>query len=451
MIANVTENIRWKDYRTFFQSLFIAEGALLILLLKSPILSIALSLAILVIILVLIYPEFGLSLALTSNVLAFIIFDFVHVEIVAPVLVLYALLTLGGVSIYILKYGWDSAIQFGGPIKYGFALALVMLLGLVYSQNFGYGFQKVTLYFIYNLNLLILPLFFVNDLKRLKNILLFAYLLGLVLAIYSTILAVNVPSYIRFRPSASVNPIWLARSLSVSMLAGIYILTRYKNALARIAISFSFFFFLYPVVKTMSRGPLLALIFSAFVFFLVQPYYSKKRKLMITIPAVIIAILLVTISASQVTARLQTPITEEMSAAFRILAWIRGIQDFLHSPVIGIGTGSFELRSPWVAFVYPHNLILEIASENGLLGLAILLSFIISTWKYALRSIRVNFLKLRHDVVQLNIAIFCIYVFALLNAMFSGDISLNEIVWFATGMIYAIVLNTNTLRLTNEI
>jgi O-antigen ligase len=48
-------------------------------------------------------------------------------------------------------------------------------------------------------------------------------------------------------------------------------------------------------------------------------------------------------------------------------------QQAQHSPFIGLGTASFS----WLHFVYPHNIFVEIAVENGVIGLAVFLTWLV--------------------------------------------------------------------------
>lgn len=104
----------------------------------------------------------------------------------------------------------------------------------------------------------------------------------------------------------------------------------------------------------------------------------------------------------------------DTSAAARVRLFQYAAELAAERPIIGAGTGGFEALSPRVlglgADAYPHNAVLQIASEYGLLGLALFLGVISIALarrlpgRYTGRTVRI------------------LFVFALLNAMVSGDI-----------------------------
>jgi O-antigen ligase len=121
-----------------------------------------------------------------------------------------------------------------------------------------------------------------------------------------------------------------------------------------------------------------------------------------------------------------------------VFAWIQAVQDFLGSPLTGIGTGSFALNTPWLDLYWPHNLFLEMACENGLIGLGLILFFVVLVVIYGFKNI-FFYAKCNLNIqLQLSIASSCLFAFSLWNSMFSGDISTNPVVWFSAGLIYAL-------------
>ena len=135
---------------------------------------------------------------------------------------------------------------------------------------------------------------------------------------------------------------------------------------------------------------------------------------------------------------LQNPfdLSKDFSALHRVEAWWASIQLYLEHPLAGIGTGSFQTIGkelfPWLpTFRYPHNLLFEVACENGSIGLLILLLFItiIIVRGFKLTAVLVNEDKL------LASYIFALIVFSLLNSMVSGDITMNAEIWLFAGFL----------------
>jgi hypothetical protein len=94
---------------------------------------------------------------------------------------------------------------------------------------------------------------------------------------------------------------------------------------------------------------------------------------------------------------------------FRI-AW----RTFLEHPVIGVGTSGYEVVA---GYEYPHNLVLHVASEFGLIGLALLGAFGILT------------LLAWRPSSTVSVALGALLNFLLLNAMVSNGIYENRMLW----------------------
>jgi O-antigen ligase len=95
---------------------------------------------------------------------------------------------------------------------------------------------------------------------------------------------------------------------------------------------------------------------------------------------------------------------------------------------LGIGTGGFAAVSPLE--VYPHNLVLEVAAEFGLLGLVPLVLALIAGVVAIARSVRAPLATDR----GLSVLVAALFTAALVNAMFSTDITANSDVWLLLGL-----------------
>lgn len=104
----------------------------------------------------------------------------------------------------------------------------------------------------------------------------------------------------------------------------------------------------------------------------------------------------------------------ETSAAVRVVLFGFAVQLWSSSPLIGVGTGGFLVLSTLAlgpaGDAYPHNAILQVLAENGLVGLVVFGAVMM-----------VGLLrKLPNDSVAATVH--ALYAFFLLNAMVSGDI-----------------------------
>jgi hypothetical protein len=109
---------------------------------------------------------------------------------------------------------------------------------------------------------------------------------------------------------------------------------------------------------------------------------------------------------------------------------------------LGLGTGGFPslFRLPDDRY-YPHNIFLEVLLESGIIGLVLFLLFLALVfarwrgWRKYLRA-RPDSSAVAEDSA-LHRTVGAIFLFALANAQFSGDIWVNEWVWVAAGMVVA--------------
>ncbi len=91
----------------------------------------------------------------------------------------------------------------------------------------------------------------------------------------------------------------------------------------------------------------------------------------------------------------------------RVVRFTKAINIFFHNIILGAGIGGF---APFDERYYPHNIILEIASELGIVGLSIWSILIYNTY------------KLSKD----NKLFFILFIQTLTYAMFSGDLGFNN-------------------------
>jgi O-antigen ligase len=112
-----------------------------------------------------------------------------------------------------------------------------------------------------------------------------------------------------------------------------------------------------------------------------------------------------------------------------------GVKMFSEHPLFGVGIQGFRFLSPNpITYNYPHNLILELGSELGLLAavsfLAIAVCAFLEIWK-----------QLRDPDQSSNspvVTVFLLLIFVFLDAMVSGDINDLRFMWFVFGLPYVL-------------
>jgi O-antigen ligase len=315
------------------------------------------------------------------------------------------------------------------------ALGIFLAVGILYSRAPVYGATKTILvvsYFwalgtvIYNL---------VDDISVAK-----AFLNGLVvgglLLIGITAMAFGNPidmisganRYFRLRFGEEGNPIMLARhlALAITMLVTyVAVRRRWMDLLWSLPISVLGFIYL---IATGSKGPLLALIAS----FICAPILLIKGVVARMSVALLVGgfffVAVIGILEVLPTGFIQERFVEKVeNLSLRLPAYKDAMNAIVTSDplalVIGHGTGDFgylDLGKDGRA--YPHNVLLEVAYENGLVGLSLLVIAFACPLIALMRAAQQQ-LSVSHRVLLAGLS--ASYIAAVVNAQFSGDLGAN--------------------------
>ncbi|HXJ23392.1 MAG TPA: O-antigen ligase family protein [Polyangia bacterium] len=187
----------------------------------------------------------------------------------------------------------------------------------------------------------------------------------------------------------SAHPIPFSVSIGSALIVSVYWLIqeamgrRRPPRLGALGLSTGLIAFVFLASNT--RGTVLAfvgtLVFASVGWFGRQPTLSTIRAMVGTL---LVGALLVAIPAAakpEFIGRLVTNMSlitsrsHGQSIADRMEGQSTAVELFEHNAVLGVGTGAFASYSP---LPYPHNLTLEVAAENGLIGVSILLLLVVS-------------------------------------------------------------------------
>jgi O-antigen ligase len=111
-------------------------------------------------------------------------------------------------------------------------------------------------------------------------------------------------------------------------------------------------------------------------------------------------------------------------------------EQITRAPIWGQGVGSFYYYhgDPALKRDYPHNIILELAAETGIIGLSLFFILVFN----ALRQIR--WATISNHPAQLVAVLMLVH--ALLNAMVSGDLSDNRLLFVPLGLLTGFSTNS---------
>jgi len=199
-----------------------------------------------------------------------------------------------------------------------------------------------------------------------------------------------------------------------------------------------------------SRGSLLSLGATLVVIVLLAFAFQRGRRMVLTGLAGC-AVLAVVVTASRPEAvevmnrRLnyvaEGPLTT--TAGTRVRLAQAAFETFGANPLTGVGIGGFDLAwslSDRPRGQYPHNIFLEVASELGVIGLASLVLLILLGFRNAFRAFRVA----RGESLRAAVLVIAIASYFLVNALFSGDLNDNRMLFAAVGLCVSRLLDVGS-------
>lgn len=362
-------------------------------------------------------------------------------QLVTPVV---ELICLNGLIFSVLHRhkGWN--LRMGPIIWIVLLIGLLLLMGCTYSSSLSYGLQKTIKYFTFNLFLFFSVMFFVDDLGKIESLLGIIVVFGLTLAILSffVIATKGLTGIGRF--VYLDNPIWYSRTLGISIISIFFLLSLSQRKFIKIVLITLVPLLLFLMFLSASRGPLLALVLSLFFFISFFPELTSRKKLLLLGGIVGTVVLVLLLTPQKMTFRiLNIGTVQDITALYRLTAWRLALRAFWTSPLLGIGTGSFFAVSRGILH-YPHNIFLELACEAGVVGVVLFTLFTYCTFKYGIRMIQQwQTFELRS---KMAVTIITIYIFAFINAMVSGDITTNQMLWFSSGAMWTLYISDPYLK-----
>jgi len=347
---------------------------------------------------------------------------------------------------YILVWGRVRGSCVANPYNVSlFAFAVMMLAYIFASTAEGYGMSKVVLFFAKS----IVPVVLISALApfRRKELRLGFYALAGASLLAAVSLFTSDTFGLERATTADINAINASRAIgcgNVLLLGYIVVQKNFRNlkVLGALAVSAVC---LIAMVASGSRGPLAALLvaITALVFFVPMTLRGRLGvlgRLGGFIGTVVLGALyyggeqlLRQVGGLQRIIIKMSRLGTGTSDQARLHRFEVAINEFLRSRGLGIGTGEFRHVYPYPEGAprdYPHNLFLEAAVEQGVLGLLVV---IVVLGVVVFRFYGVS--NQRQGNVYLNVG-FVLFAYGFANAMVSGDVPMNSILWISGGLLW---------------
>ncbi|HWF62583.1 MAG TPA: O-antigen ligase family protein [Nitrospira sp.] len=397
-----------------------------------------------------------------SSVLAFATGMFVQLSM--PLTDLYEVPNVRGVffglilGIFAFRFLSGESLRTGGALLISYlVLSLVLALGITYSRAPVYGTAKVILvcsYFwllgtvIYNL---------VDDVTIGKAFLTGLFVGGLLLIGVVVIefgnpmqLFRNTNRFFRLRFGDDGNPIMLGRhlALAITIIATfVAVRRRWKDLVWSIPVGLLTLVYL---VATGSKGPLLALALCFVVTALLMMRGVMGRLSLSILLVGLFSVIGVVGVEFLPKGFIEERFTEKVqNLSLRMPAYQDVMRTLLESDatqmLVGHGTGDygyFALGHDERA--YPHNVLLEVAYENGLIGIGLLVAALSCPLVAVIRAAQ-HQLEYQHRMLLAGLS--AAYISSIINAQFTGDLGANLLI----GMFGAATASMSNLRVSDPL
>jgi len=361
-------------------------------------------------------------------------------------LTLAALAVAAGIFLRLIRSGPGAPAAPGFPASRKGVLAFFLFVIVAYSSvawtaSPQYGGDEARTFLWLAPLMFLAPFFLVRDREDLRD-----FVVGIV-AFALLVAAVSLRFSSSGAMGATDNPAHITKAQTIGL--GLLLLLYYpaeSRKTRRFVLLLLIPFLALGLVSAEARGPLVAVLFVVCLGFFVprlrSPLLSRRQML---IAGVVVVAAVFALSAfwfyGASEAKFQYKADElialatgspqaQGTAVERLQFYRASIGAWLVRPILGWGIGG------WSMFYwhqddhhYPHNLILQVLSEQGLVGLAAL-GFLL--WR--------AFRSLRRSVAHLTVeSAFLLpgFLYLLTAAMFSGDLNDNRFLWFWCGLIFS--------------
>jgi O-antigen ligase len=350
------------------------------------------------------------------------------------------------------------------------ALGLVLVLNLPRSPRPGYGATKTLGYLSFDLVPMGLILLFVTTRRELARLVTAIAVIGVLTAVLTevyTLVTFKSPfgdglirfDQVDFHGLRVYGGVFFARRASFGALAAAVLAYRLRSRpAARLAAASVVF--VWVVIALAGRGPFVAFTFGLLLFVALARRLSRAaptdRRPALVLP-VLLLVGIVAFGAVTLPERLQSRygVSQAQSELrlyrYRFYANAWGV--FVSHPLTGVGTGGW--RSYYhgpdqeVENVYPHNIVLELAAETGLAGLVPFLLMIGVAVRAGVRLYRDR--EASADDRRWAAWGLSLLFVALLNALVSGDIQINDLVWASVAVVAVVTSISQRARVPERL
>lgn len=354
--------------------------------------------------------------------------DFTAIIFYSAIFFIIAMLTVGKTKFVLIRFDFLMLI-----------FAFWILLGVFYSPFKELGIIKFVRFLFFSVSIIYIVRILVKKSEQIDRII---YIYSIIITLISISFIASYYKMGLYGRSSYMNTSAVAFGYSIGfgilyIVNKLFIvegkLTLYKSLLIIFLV-----INLYALALNATKGALASILIVLFSF--IAFYYKKNKKLFFYIALLAFFFvflgmhLIVNIGMYANVPILQRIfyINKDLSTIYRFELWKQAVQDFLKSPIWGIGTAGFAatIGGSFQIGIYPHSIILEIGAENGAIGVLLLcfiIYYIIKVYKKTKKSYQ-------------SILLMQLVTFSLIGNMFSFSYSINKLFYFSTGLLIINIL-----------
>lgn len=334
--------------------------------------------------------------------------------------------------------------------------ALWGIASRLYSESIVYASEKSTLFFRIIIFFIIVRsivyLYFKSNISTMTELFISiikfnVLILILYIALNWKLIIESISIATRFETDLA-NPIWLSRFISETIL-GVALLIKFKKITLKWILLLIPLFFL--LIISGSKGPIVSIalsyLISIFIFsdrkkndiiFLVKKFINFLKNIIIPgLIFILIAIISVNyLPRSFIESRFSIQVALSDIDGLRVDRYLKTLDIIKENFVFGVGLGGWPIEYRGIDVIdYPHNILLELQSETGIVGLFLFLSIL---WVASTKIMKKN-----KDYKF----IYVFFLYNFFNSMFSGDIASGNRNLF----IYLAILSALSIKNKNNI
>ncbi|HEX3975028.1 MAG TPA: O-antigen ligase family protein [Solirubrobacteraceae bacterium] len=329
------------------------------------------------------------------------------------------------------------AMLFSVPVLASVALLGLMLIRLGISPDQAYGSVKTQLYAA-DVLIILAGALLVGTRPGLVHVFVLVLLAtdsaGALVFVYDLATgAAHTAFNGRFTIAASEYPIDMGRASAEGLLLAVYTMISAERRSIRLAAMAITPVLAIALAGAGSRGPVVAFAFGLLTLLGLSATHRRFRRRLLAVGAVLLLAIVavpLAVPSSTIARALSTIIgsASGLSSNGRSELWAIALGTFSHHLWLGIGTGGGATLVQ--GLLYPHNLLLEVSTELGLVGLVALLCVLGGFIRALGRCWRMTEGRLR----LLTALLIAMFLTALVNAQFSDPIQGNGSVWLWGGI-----------------